>query len=71
MIAETWSCVQTGCGDKVSKESFDKFVAFCKDQGKPLDEKDVPAGYDLSESGSGGRTSTSARDYSIGANSWL
>ncbi|KAH6880381.1 hypothetical protein B0T10DRAFT_565602 [Thelonectria olida] len=41
IIAETWSCVEGSCGDKVSREAFSTFVEFCKDKHNELQEKDM------------------------------
>lgn len=49
VIAETWSCVGTNCGDTVSQEAFSTFVQFCKDKKHALQEADVPQGYSLTE----------------------
>lgn len=48
-IAQTWDCVSTNCGNQVSKDAFKTFVTFCKDNKTPLEEKDVPSGYELSD----------------------
>ena len=48
-IAETWSCVSLNCGE-LSSKAFDKFVEFCKDKKQPLEEEDVPSGYELPDS---------------------
>ncbi|KAM5341617.1 hypothetical protein ACJ41O_014648 [Fusarium nematophilum] len=60
-IAETWDCVRTKCGEKLSLEAFDTFVDFCEEMDTPLKGKDIPEGYDSkdkdSESESGDNTS--------------
>ncbi|KAH7129127.1 hypothetical protein EDB81DRAFT_808761, partial [Dactylonectria macrodidyma] len=49
VIAETWSCVRTTCGEQVSNDAFGTFVDFCKEKDHALEEKNVPEGYKLPE----------------------
>ncbi|KAJ9604378.1 hypothetical protein H2200_011212 [Cladophialophora chaetospira] len=55
VIAASWDCVWDSCnGMKLAQESFDAFVEHCKNVGVPLAGVDVPQGYNLNDTGTGG-----------------
>ncbi|KAJ3516986.1 hypothetical protein NM208_g14768 [Fusarium decemcellulare] len=45
-IAATWSCVRTNCDEELSLKAFKTFSGFCDEKKQPIEEQDIPEGYE-------------------------
>ena len=50
VIASSWGCAKTQCGDSLAQKAFLDFVQHCADVSVPLAVEDVPPGFSLANS---------------------